>query len=74
MSSGSHYNPFKKNHGAPSDTVRHVGDLGNVESDKYGVATINLSDDLISLNGFRSIIGYFSVMLHMSTAIAETGL
>jgi Cu-Zn family superoxide dismutase len=54
--------------------VRHVGDLGNVESDKYGVATISLLDDLISLNGFRSIIGYFLVMLHMSTAIAETGL
>jgi superoxide dismutase, Cu-Zn family len=57
LSSGSHYNPLEKNHGAPSDTDRHVGDLGNIESDKYGEATINLSDDLISLNGVRSIIG-----------------
>jgi hypothetical protein len=34
-----------------------MGDLGNIESDKYGVAIINLSDALISLNGFWSIIG-----------------
>jgi superoxide dismutase, Cu-Zn family len=57
LSSGSHYNPFNKNHGAPSDTDRHVGDLGNIASDKNGVANINFSDELISLNGAQSIIG-----------------
>jgi len=64
LSSGSHYNPFSKNHGAPSDNERHVGDLGNIESDKNGVAKINLSDDLLSLNGIHSIIGR-SVVVHV---------
>jgi len=66
LSSGSHYNPFNKNHGAPGDTDRHVGDLGNIESDKYGVANINFSDELISLNGAQSIIGR-TVVVHAGT-------
>ncbi|KAG1872506.1 superoxide dismutase, partial [Suillus subalutaceus] len=39
MSTGSHFNPYDKTHGAPSDSVRHVGDLGNIKSDEYGTAT-----------------------------------
>jgi len=66
LSSGSHYNPLNKNHGAPSDTERHVGDLGNIESDKYGLANDKFSDHLISLNGLHSIIGR-SVVVHAGT-------
>merc|ERR1711928_95868 len=29
-STGGHFNPDKVDHGAPSDSVRHVGDLGNI--------------------------------------------
>jgi Cu-Zn family superoxide dismutase len=48
---------LQKHHGAPSDTERHVGDLGNIEAGTKGVASINIWDRLISLHGPHSIIG-----------------
>lgn len=56
-SAGSHFNPFGKNHGAPSATERHVGDLGNIESYSDGVAKFTIEDKLLTLNGPNSIIG-----------------
>lgn len=44
-------------HGAPTDAIRHVGDLGNIDANNEGVATINISDKIISLSGPNSIIG-----------------
>ncbi|OAX42858.1 hypothetical protein K503DRAFT_796817 [Rhizopogon vinicolor AM-OR11-026] len=63
LSTGSHFNPYEKTHGAPSDSVRHVGDLGNIESDEYGTATLSFTDSLISLNGPLSILGR-AVVVH----------
>ena len=57
-SSGGHYNPNHMDHGAPEDTIRHVGDLGNVNSDSSGTVSLYISDKQISLNGPHSIIGY----------------
>ena len=56
-SAGSHFNPFNKNHGAPEDKERHVGDLGNIKSDSNGNAKFTLEDKLLSLNGPLSIVG-----------------
>ena len=58
VSAGSHFNPLQKVHGAPGDSERHVGDLGNIESDSEGNVKITFEDRLISLNGALSIIGY----------------
>jgi len=65
-STGSHFNPYGNTHGAPADEVRHVGDLGNIESDENGVADFSLRDSVISLNGERSIVGR-AVVVHTGT-------
>lgn len=57
MSSGPHFNPFGKTHGAPSDEVRHVGDLGNIEADDLSVAKVKINDSCISLTGPLNIVG-----------------
>ncbi|GAV02514.1 SOD_CuZN15 [Ramazzottius varieornatus] len=44
-----HLNPFNLSHGAPSDSARHVGDLGNIYADDTGISVINLTDTVISL-------------------------
>ncbi|KAJ7688802.1 superoxide dismutase, partial [Mycena olivaceomarginata] len=44
--------------GAPSDTERHVGDLGNIKTDADGTASFEFEDSLISLNGPLSIVGW----------------
>lgn len=58
LSAGAHFNPFNKNHGAPTDKERHIGDLGNIKSDEAGNAQFTFEDKLISLNGPLSIVGY----------------
>lgn len=56
-SAGTHYNPFGKTHGGPSDETRHVGDLGNIEANADGVGTLRLEDNLIKIIGQHSVIG-----------------
>ncbi|XP_046744337.1 superoxide dismutase [Cu-Zn]-like [Diprion similis] len=62
VSALGHFNPDKLDHGAPEDSVRHVGDLGNIDS-RNGVATVEISDSVISLSGRNSIIGR-SIVVH----------
>jgi superoxide dismutase, Cu-Zn family len=62
-SAGAHFNPTNKKHGGPDDKDRHVGDLGNIVADKDGKAVINMTDDVITLNGPQSIIGR-AVVVH----------
>ena len=50
-------NPHGKTHGAPGDEVRHVGDLGNFETDGQGNGKGTKTDKLIKLIGPESVIG-----------------
>ena len=58
-STGGHFSPGGHQHGKPSDSAdkRHIGDLGNLEADGSGVATIDMTDEVIDLHGAESIIG-----------------
>ncbi|XP_051169469.1 superoxide dismutase [Cu-Zn] [Leptopilina boulardi] len=56
-SAGPHFNPSGMDHGGPTDSVRHVGDLGNVEASGDGVAKVNITDKQIQLKGNNNIIG-----------------
>jgi len=53
-SAGGHFNPSNNEHGAPSDMARHMGDLGNIEAAEDSSASINYTDETVSL---REILG-----------------
>jgi len=57
MSTGPHFNPDGKTHGAPEDEERHAGDLGNCEAGADGVAEFTKTDSQLPLSGPNSIIG-----------------
>jgi len=65
-STGPHFNPFSKTHGAPEDEVRHVGDLGNISTDAQGNSKGSTSDRLIKLIGPESVIGR-TIVVHAGT-------
>ena len=56
MSTGPHFNPNGKDHGAPTDENCHAGDLGNVVATADG-CVFELEDVQIPLAGTNSIIG-----------------
>jgi Cu-Zn family superoxide dismutase len=57
-SAGGHFNPGRTTHGAPNASERHAGDLGNIEADANGVATVDIVAEGITLGvGPRSILG-----------------
>ncbi|KAJ9105454.1 Superoxide dismutase [Cu-Zn] [Naganishia friedmannii] len=65
-SAGPHFNPTGKNHGAPDADERHVGDLGNLQTDGSGIAKVSITDSHLSLVGPHSIIGR-TIVIHAGT-------
>ena len=72
QSCGSHYNPFGKTHAGPADAVRHVGDLGNIESDGVNDSQFSIVDHLIRLDGEHNVLGR-SVVIHKDEDDLGTG-
>lgn len=64
-SAGSHYNPAKMPHAAPTVDHRHEGDLGNITADASGKAHLDVTDAKLTLTGPDSIIGR-SVIVHVN--------
>ena len=64
-SAGGHLNPAGSSHGAQTDPgeKRHVGDLGNVEADADGKVHLEVTDQVIALEGENSIVGK-AVVVH----------
>jgi len=60
-----HFNPFMKDHGAPGDAHRHVGDLGNIVADSSGVANVYIPDSHASLDpNSEAFIGNRGIVIH----------
>ena len=64
MSMCAHFNPFNKTHGGPDSVHRHVGDLGNLKTNKKGEAKYSFYDDIIKLRGFKSNIIGRGLIIH----------
>jgi superoxide dismutase, Cu-Zn family len=62
-SAGGHFNPDGHDHGSLTAPMRHAGDLGNLEADADGNASVTFIDKGLKLSGPHSIIGH-SVIIH----------
>ena len=60
----AHFNPYQKNHGCPGLTQRHVGDLGNLETDNTGTANYIFYDNVIKLRGTKANIIGRGLIIH----------
>ena len=60
----SHFNPYKMTHGCPGMKNRHVGDLGNLQTNNKGEAKYSFYDDFIKLRGTKANIIGRGLIIH----------
>lgn len=60
----AHFNPYNEVHGGLDSKHRHVGDLGNLVTDKKGVAKYSFVDNMIKLRGTKSNIIGRGLIIH----------
>ncbi|MGD8923237.1 MAG: superoxide dismutase family protein [Candidatus Zixiibacteriota bacterium] len=70
-SAGGHFNPGNQPHGAPEDTARHVGDLGNLVADSAGNAHYERVDTVLTFTGPNNILGR-GIIIHAGTDDLKT--
>ncbi|MEX2016176.1 MAG: superoxide dismutase family protein [Candidatus Hydrogenedentales bacterium] len=62
-SAGGHFNPTNQPHSCSPTEERHIGDMGNIESDADGNAKLTHTFENMSLEGEHAIVGH-AVILH----------
>jgi Cu-Zn family superoxide dismutase len=60
----AHFNPYGKNHGCPGMKERHVGDLGNLKTNKNGQSNYSMTDNVIKLRGTKANIIGRGLIIH----------
>jgi Cu-Zn family superoxide dismutase len=60
----SHFNPYGNTHGCPGMKLRHVGDLGNIHTNKKGEAKYTFYDNIIKLRGSKANIIGRGLIIH----------
>lgn len=60
----AHFNPYNQTHGGQNDSIRHVGDLGNLEADTEGKVIIQFTDHMIKLRGEEANILGRGLIIH----------
>ena len=70
-SSGEHFNPHKHPHGKPDTKKRHIGDMGNIETDANGAAKKTIILPKQKIDDLNLIIGK-SVLIHAGTDDLKT--
>jgi Cu-Zn family superoxide dismutase len=60
----AHFNPYGLTHGCPGMKQRHVGDLGNLQTNNKGEAKYSFFDDFIKLRGSKANILGRGLIIH----------
>ena len=60
----AHFNPYGKTHGCPGSKNRHVGDLGNLETNATGTSHYKMRDNMIKLRGHKANILGRGLIIH----------
>jgi superoxide dismutase, Cu-Zn family len=60
----AHFNPYGKTHGCPGMKERHVGDLGNLQTNAQGEAKYIMHDEVIKLRGTKANIIGRGLIIH----------
>ena len=63
----SHFNPYGNTHGCPGLKNRHVGDLGNIQTNNRGEAKYTFYDDVSKLRGTKANIIGRGLVIHEDT-------
>jgi Cu-Zn family superoxide dismutase len=60
----AHFNPYGVDHGGKDSKIRHVGDLGNLVTDKNGKVNYKIQDYMIKLRGTKCNIVGRGLIIH----------